>query len=71
VRAPSLGKRAAAFVTATLSAQLATSSGDTAYGATVGGGGAGADSGGAGADESSTVRQDDRPLRVAGRLVTP
>jgi len=71
VRAPSLGKRAAAFVTATLSAQLATSSGDTAYGTTVGSGGAGADGGGAGADESSTVRQDDRPLRVAGRLVTP
>jgi hypothetical protein len=69
VRAPSFGKRAAAFVTATLSA----TSGDayTAAGTRVGSGSAGTDGGAAGADESSTVRRDDRPLRVAGRLVTP
>jgi hypothetical protein len=69
VRAPSFGKRAAAFVTATLSA----TSGDTytAAGTRVSSGSAGTDGGTAGTNESSTMRRDDRPLRVAGRLVTP
>ena len=51
----------------------ATLAGDTytATGTRVGSGSAGTAGGAAGADESSTVRRDDRPLRVAGWLVTP